>query len=298
MGRRFQFYWRSARLGAAFPYRAGLLLRPRAQSVVFVFRHPAWNEVGERPVSIHMTERSNRYSTTRERPNPWVILVIVLMHLAVFYFLVRGLAPTAVASVEQSVVSAFTVTVSAPEEPPEPVSEAQPQPEGAEGDPGREAVPQPVTAPSPRISTQYDEPMPRASSTGEADTSGATDAGEGTGASGTGLGTGSGLGGGGQGGGGAATQPEIISGQLNSASDFPIPPGGREARIGTSVIVRVTVLPDGRATDCRVYRSSSFPETDAAVCKLVVERLRFRPAIDASGEPVPAPFYYRQRFFN
>jgi len=30
---------------------------------------------------------------------------------------------------------------------------------------------------------------------------------------------------------------------------------------------------------------------------LVVERLRFRPATDAAGNPVPAPFYWQQRWF-
>ena len=30
---------------------------------------------------------------------------------------------------------------------------------------------------------------------------------------------------------------------------------------------------------------------------LVVQRLRFKPATDAAGTPVPAPFYWRQRWF-
>lgn len=241
---------------------------------------------------------ATRYTAVKKRPNPWVILLIILIHLGIFYVLVRSLAPTAVASVEQSVVSAFTVTVTAPEEEPEPPPESEPEPEGAQGAPGRDAMPEPVTAPTPRVQVREDRPAPVTSSTGTADTSGATEAGDGTGASGSGLGTGSGAGGSGQGGGGVATQPEIVSGQLSSARDFPIPPGGREARIGTSVVVKVTVQPSGRATNCSVYRSSPFPETDAAVCRLVVERLRFRPATNAAGEAISAPFYYRQRFFN
>lgn len=239
---------------------------------------------------------ATRYAGIRKKPNPWVILVIVLIHLGIFYVLIRSLAPNAVATVEESVVSAFTVTVTAPPEPEPEVP--QPEPEGDQGDPGREAVAKPVTAPTPKRPLSEDRPAPRAASTGMADTSGATEAGDGTGAAGSGLGTGSGNGGTGRGGGGAVTKPEIVSGALNSARDFPIPPGGREARIGTSVIVKVTVLPTGRATDCLVYRSSPFPDTDAAVCRLVVERLRFRPATNAAGEPVAAPFYYQQRFFN
>ena len=74
--------------------------------------------------------------------------MIVLFHLLVLYGLARALAPESVASVERSVVSAFTVTVTTPEEEM-PVVEPQPD-EGAQGDPGEEAVPQPVTAPTPR----------------------------------------------------------------------------------------------------------------------------------------------------
>ena len=242
-----------------------------------------------------MANEATRYAGIRKKPNPWVILAIVLIHLGIFYVLIRSLAPNAVATVEESVVSAFTVTVTAPPEPEPEVQ--QPEPEGEQGDPGRDAVAKPVTAPTPKRPLREDRPAPRAASTGTADTSGATEAGDGTGAAGSGLGTGSGNGGTGRGG-GAVTKPEIISGALNSARDFPIPPGGREARIGTSVIVKVTVLPSGRATNCSVYRSSPFPDTDAAVCRLVVERLRFRPATNADGEPVAAPFYYQQRFFN
>ncbi|WP_324826589.1 TonB family protein [Qipengyuania zhejiangensis] len=205
----------------------------------------------------------------------------------------RSFAPGAVATVERTVVSAFTVTVTAPEEP-EPEA---PEPEGEQGDPGRDAVPKPVTAPPPKIPVRKDPPAPRAASTGAASTAGATDAGDGTGRSGSGVGTGSGDGGSGRGG-GAVTKPEIVSGTLNSARDFPVPLGGREARIGTSVIVKVTVQTNGRATDCSVYRASPFPETDSATCRLVTERLRFRPATNAAGEPVAAPFYYQQRFFN
>lgn len=242
-----------------------------------------------------MAETTTSFARTRRRPNLWVLILIGLIHLVIFYGLLRALAPNAVASVEDSVVSAFTVTVTAPEpSPPDPEPDA-----GAQGDPGKQAVPRPVTAPSPRIPVPREQPAPRASSTGSADTSGAKDQGTGTGRAGTGTGTGSGSGTGGPGrGGGAVTKPVIVSGALNSARDFPVPEGGREARIGTSVIVKVTVTPDGRATNCSVYRPSPFPETDATVCRLVVERLRFRPAADAAGNPVAAPFYYQQRFFN
>ena len=42
---------------------------------------------------------------------------------------------------------------------------------------------------------------------------------------------------------------------------------------------------------------AALPQADAITCRLVETRLRFRPAMDASGNPVPAPFFWRQRWF-
>jgi protein TonB len=220
---------------------------------------------------------------------------IALLHIAALYGLARLLAPDITASVERQVVSAFTVTITAPPAPPPPENQPDPD-EGAQGDPGRDAVPQPVTQPPPPRDLKPEPPRPRASSTGTATRSGAAAAGEGTGAAGTGLGTGSGNSGGGRGG-VAVTKPVHISGSIDNARDFPVPPGGREARRGTEVIVRVTVGTDGRARNCSVYRPSPDPEADRITCQLVESRLGFRPATDSEGNPVAAPFYWRQRWF-
>lgn len=241
-----------------------------------------------------MDEPATNFSATKKRLNPWLIVAILLIHLGMLYVLARTLVPSAVAGVERTVVSAFTVTVAAPEEET-PVTEPEPD-EGAQGDPGKEAVPQPVTAPTPRRQVKEDRPAPRAASTGSATTSGATQSGDGTGAAGSGVGTGSGRGGSGQGG-VAATKPVLVR-SITDSSAFPIPPGGRQARIGKSVVVKLTVSPQGRVTSCSVYRASPFPETDAVVCQLSYEQIRFEPARDAQGNPVAAPFYYQQRFFN
>ncbi|WP_237453058.1 energy transducer TonB [Qipengyuania vulgaris] len=246
------------------------------------------------PCSQSMAEPATSFSTIKRRPNPWVIALIVLLHLAVLYGLARALAPQSIASVERSFVSAFTVTVTTPEEEL-PVVEPQPD-EGAQGDPGEEAVPQPITAPTPRQTLRPERPVPRASSTGTATTSGATQSGEGTGAAGSGEGTGAGRGGGGQSG-VAATKP-VLTRTITDVRAFPIPPGGRQARIGESVIVRLLVSAEGRVTACSVHRPSPFPETDAVVCRLSYEQIRFEPARDAQGNPVAAVFLYQQRFFN
>lgn len=242
-----------------------------------------------------MAHAKTRYAgPLRRRPRWSVIALIVLAHVAALYGLGRAFAPDFTGSVERTVVSAFTVTVTAPPDPPPPENEPDPD-QGAQGDPGKKAVPQPVTAPKAEIETNP-SPQPQASSTGSATRSGARENGEGTGAAGSGPGTGSGNTGGGQGG-VAVSKPVHISGSINNARDYPTPAGGRDARRGTEVIVRVVVGTDGRARQCSVYRPSPDAEADRITCRLVEDRLRFRPATDASGNPVAAPFYWRQRWF-
>lgn len=234
------------------------------------------------------------FSTKRRRPRLGTLALIALLHVLAIYGLAEAFAPDFTGSVERQVVEAITVTVTTP---PEEASAPEPEPDaGAAGEEGREAVPRAVAAPDPPIPIPRPVPAPRASSTGSADTSGARDNGDGTGAGGEGSGTGSGQGGSGTGG-GAVTQPVHIGGAIDDARDYPAPEGGRAARRGTEVIVRVIVGVDGRASNCTVYRPSPDPEADRITCRLVVERLRFRPATDANGSPVPAPFYWRQRWF-
>ena len=233
-----------------------------------------------------------RYSRGRRRFS-WPLLAgIAVVHLGVLYWLAHALVPDIAQSVEREVIAAFDVRTP---EPPPPPPENRPEPdEGAQGDPGEKAVATAVSAPP---ATRPDpQPLPRAASTGTATQSGAGDDGEGTGAAGAGLGTGSGNSG--QGSGGVAvSRPEHISGSINNARDYPTPPGGREARRGTEVIVRVIVGTNGRARNCSIYRASPDPQADQLTCQLVVERLGFRPARDANGNPVDAPFYWRQRWF-
>lgn len=243
-----------------------------------------------------MEATATRFTDVRRRPRWWVIAAVALGHVLAFYGLIRVFAPDTIAAVERSVLSTFNVTITAPPPPPPPAAEPVPD-EGAAGAPGERAVPKPVTAPSPRQPIASPIPVPRASSTGAASSSGARDEGTGTGAAGSGTGTGSGRGGGGQGG-IAVTKPVKIAGDINSAADFPVPPGGRQARFGTSVTVYMTVGTDGRASNCRVVRPSPDREADAIVCRLAEQRFRFRPATDADGNPVAATYGWRQEWFQ
>lgn len=234
------------------------------------------------------------YSTQPRRLRWPLVAGLVVLHIAALYGLARAFAPDMTAAVERQVISAFAISAPPPAPPP-PESQSEPD-EGAQGAPGREAVAKPVTAQVPQRRLKEDVALPRASSTGTATKSGGAASGEGTGAAGSGNGTGSGNGGSGRGG-VAVSKPVHISGKIDNARDYPVPPGGREARKGTQVIVRVTVTPSGHARDCAIVRPSPDAEADRITCRLIETRLGFRPAMDANGNPVAAPFYWRQQWF-
>ena len=229
------------------------------------------------------------FLTTKKRPRPLLLVAIGVFHVLVLYGLMRALAPDFTANVQETVFEAFTVTITASEDEP-----VDPEPDaGAQGNAGNEAVPKPRSAETPEVRTREDDPMPRTASTGAANSAGASQ-GDRTGASGDGLGTGSGNSGSGQG--SVAVGPSVRSGELNQARDFPIPEGGRQTRFGRSVTVVFTVGTDGRASNCSVARTSVDPETTAAVCPLVIEKIRFNPARGADGNPVAARYGYRVDF--
>ncbi len=230
--------------------------------------------------------------TAPRRVKLGAIVLVALLHLLAILALIRAFAPDFTAQAVETITRTFTVTVTAPPPPPDP--QVEPNPADAAGEAGQKAVPREVAVQKPKVALAK-APAPRASSTGSADTSGARDTGSGTGAGGAGSGTGSGAGGNGDGGG--ASKPVHISGRIDKASDFPIPPGGREARIGKAVILALTISPEGRAVACRIYKSSGLPETDAVTCRLAQDRLRFKPALNAAGEPVTGTFYWQQKFF-
>lgn len=231
----------------------------------------------------------------KQRKLSWkLIALIVLLHLLALYGLARALAPEFTERVIERTTAFVTVTVGTYEEPEAEPTQAPPHPdEGASGEAGEQAVPREVAA--PRQPLPRPSPVPRASSTGEANRSGATEGGEGTGAGGAGDGTGSGRRGGGQGG-AVAQGPSVRSGELNEARDFPIPDGGRVVRFGKSVTVHFTVTTDGRARNCSLASSEVDAATAARVCPLVVERIRFNPAVTAEGTPVEARYGYRVDF--
>ena len=235
-----------------------------------------------------------KYSDTRRKPRPAVIVLIVLLHILALYGLARAFAPDFTQTVEREVLSTFNVTITAP--PDDPPTPDQVPDEGAQGDPGKKAIARAETAPEVERPLKKTRPAPKASSTGSANSSGARDDGNGTGAAGSGDGTGSGRGGSGAGGGAVATKPSVRSGNLDQANDFPIPEGGRQTRFGKAVTVVFTVTTDGTAKNCSVANSSVDAQTTGMVCDLVIRKIRFNPATTRDGAPVEARYGYRVDF--
>jgi periplasmic protein TonB len=72
-------------------------------------------------------------------------------------------------------------------------------------------------------------------------------------------------------------------------SGGPTNSDNRHGRYTGTVVVQFTVQPDGRASSCITARGSGNAELDSLTCRLVEERVRFRPALDADGRTIASP---------
>jgi protein TonB len=207
-------------------------------------------------------------------------VAVALLHALLGYVLVSGLA-VELGLVPGEALKTFDVTPPTPPPPAVPAPVRVPKPEGAAAPASEKARPTPV--PTPRAEAgcrSWAVPMP----VGVACAGSSEAPGTGTGAGGAGSGAGAGTGGGGTGGGGRAVPAQRIAGAL---ADSDYPGRSRPARV-ESVAVRFTVGAEGRASACRVTRSSGNPRLDAQTCALIEARFRYRPARNAAGEPVPS----------
>ncbi len=239
--------------------------------------------------------------TTRRGPSWGLIALLACLHALALLGLARALAPDLTSAMVEEATSLVTVTVTTPPPPDPPAPRPSPDPEPDEGsanEEGRVTIAREQAAPPPRIVLAPSPvPLPRAISTSLAAAVGAGDRGTGSGAGGEGAGSGAGLSGAGNGG-VPATRPVKIAGEINNAADYPVPPGGREIRLGRSVTITMTVTVNGRATDCRVIEPSPDPVADRITCELAEERFRFEPARDAAGQPVASAYGWRQGWFR
>ena len=240
------------------------------------------------------------------QPNPSfrdrtaTLAAVVLVHVALAYALLN-LAGAARMPVPDEITQLIDVS---PEPPPPPIVEIVPErerpkkTEGAASARNVESQATPLVAPEPVIALPSLQPIVATSTPaqGSQSTQGASDVvGPGTGAGGSGSGTGSGGSGAGDGGGGngIAERARLLTPSLRTR-DYP--PGLRERlQNGAAPLVLFSVQPDGRVSNCRVFRSSGDPAIDMVTCSLVTARFVYRPAFDQRGRPVASDNGYEQR---
>ena len=89
-------------------------------------------------------------------------------------------------------------------------------------------------------------------------------------------------------------QPKGNPASWATTNDYPTR-ALREERAGTTSF-RVSVGPDGRVTSCSVTGSSGSPDLDEATCSNVTRRARFAPATDGEGKPTSGSYSNRIRW--
>ncbi len=206
------------------------------------------------------------------------ILAVTAVHVALAAVILAGLNVRMISEVVER-MQVLDLREPPPPPPPPPPPAPQHKPHQAKleaGEPGKRANPSPVVAPQPKLPLPSPIPAAKVAGTGNAPNSGAANYGTGTGAGGAG----NGLGGGGSDGFTPAQKitkiPDREYRRLASASGMD----------RGSVGVAIRVNPDGRASNCRVVRSSGSPVADTLMCQLTEQYIRFRPALDAQGHPV------------
>jgi periplasmic protein TonB len=201
--------------------------------------------------------------------------------------LIAGLAERGRTTVREELrlIGIAVVPPPSPRENVVPLRKMAPKREGAASPPNLKTKATEIVAPKPPVRMP---PPPIAAAPiqgiGAAPSAGAAPiAGPGTGAGGQGNGTGNGRSGNGEGGGGEGSPPIFLKGDL---SDKDYPRRAAEAGAGGTVSVLYTVETNGRATECRITRSSGNADLDEGTCALIEKRYRYRPATDERGRPV------------
>ena len=223
---------------------------------------------------------------------------VAVLTLLVLVYMVIGLVVWASGVVNDGLLSrqpdlqAISIPLDSPPPPASPAS--TPAPAGAEGAAAKAAKPTPVVAAPAKIPNKAMTAAP-AASTGDAAKSGASGAGAGTGGGSVGSGTGSSGSGDGAGSGSGASRAVKIADDITATRDYPA--RTRNLRLGSSVVVVLTVGTDGRVRACRVHKPSPDSEADAITCRLATQRFRFRPAIDRAGNPIESDYGWQQSFF-
>ncbi|VWX59714.1 energy transducer TonB [Sphingorhabdus sp. 109] len=188
------------------------------------------------------------------------IVLVVIIHLLLGYALVTGLAYTAV----KKVATQLDMIDIEEEEPPEEPEEPPPPPPDQPIEPPPVVSPPPivapVVAPRPVIRTVPTAPPPPAPVVAAPPAPPPPPPPQ-----------------------RANPEPRGNPGNWANANDYPSR-ALREEREGTTRF-RLTVGANGRVTDCQITGSSGHADLDQAACKNLTRRARFRPSLDANGEP-------------
>lgn len=211
------------------------------------------------------------------------------------YGLLAGLDLRVVERIGSAISAVAIEAPEPPQPPPSPPVQSRDRDAGKASAANRHAKSAAIVAPKPKIIPPLPPTVAAApvAGTGNQSSAGATpQVGPGTGAGGIGNGLGSGGSGTGTGSGGG--KAVWRSGRIKD-SDYP----GRasRAKVGGVVEVRFTIQPSGRVTGCSTSRSSGDPDLDATTCRLIERRFRFKPATNASGDPVPSAYGWRQSWW-
>jgi protein TonB len=103
------------------------------------------------------------------------------------------------------------------------------------------------------------------------------------------------LGGNGTGGGGdnGVVSPPRLATPVLRGRDFPPGMLDRWPR-GATVFMRLRIDARGYVSECTVDRGTGIPAIDAPLCNIVHDRLRYRPALNRSGQAVAGWAGYAQ----
>ena len=240
-------------------------------------------------------------SDLNSRDKGGAIVMVIAIHAALAFMVLHRWGDVIIEAAGPALKVFDVRDVPPPPQPPPPAQSQQQRPKEKEGGAAPKNIKSeatPVVAPKPRIETPPIQKIAAAEipRQGTAPTQGASDVrGPGTGAGGVGSGTGSGSGGNGPGGGGdggVADPPHLISPVLRGR-DFPRDmldqwPGR------ATVFMRLRVDAQGYVSECTVDRGTGVGLIDGQLCNIVHDRLRFRPAVNRSGQAVAGWFGYAQ----
>ena len=200
------------------------------------------------------------------------IVLVVLIHALFGYALVTGLAYSAV----KKVASELDMIDIQEEEPPEEIEEPPPPPPDQPIEPPPVVTPPPIVAPpaAPRAPIQQvrtPPPAPAPVAPAPAPVPPPPPPPQ-----------------------RANPEPRGNPGNWANANDYPSR-ALREEREGTTSF-RVTVGANGRVADCQITGSSGHSDLDAATCKNIKRRARFRPSLDSQGNKTTGTWASRVRW--